>query len=50
MVWRGLLSRPVWRLLLYSAENPPAQRGFVLVDGIDGRVIEWLSEDNPERW
>ena len=23
MGWRGLLSRPTWRILLYSAENPP---------------------------
>src|SRR5260221_6275108 len=21
--WRGLLSKPTWRILLYSAENPP---------------------------
>lgn len=50
MVWRGWSSRPVWRLLLYSSENPPARRGFVLVDGIDGSVVEWFSEENPERW
>ena len=25
--WRGLRSRPTWRILLYSAENPPATRG-----------------------
>jgi hypothetical protein len=50
MAWRGWLSRPVWRILLYSAENPPARRGIVLVDGVDGRVIEWFVEDNPEDW
>ena len=50
MVWRGLLSRPVWRLLLYSAENPPRTRGFVLVDGLDGSVVEWFAEANPEEW
>lgn len=32
MGWRGLLSRPTWKILLYSAENPPARRGLVLVD------------------
>jgi hypothetical protein len=31
MGWRGLLSRPTWRILLYSDQNPPAQRGLVLV-------------------
>lgn len=50
MVWRGWLSRPVWRLLLYSSENPPARRGLVVVDGIDGSIVEWFAEDNPERW
>ncbi len=47
-VWRGLRSRPTWRVLCYSAEDPPAQRGLVLVDAIDGRVVEHLVEDNPE--
>lgn len=46
--FRGLRSRPTWRLLLYSAENPPAQRGLVLVDGVNGTVLDKLVEDNPE--
>jgi len=50
MGWRGLLSRPTWRILLYSAENPPARRGLVLVDGVDGEIIEHFVEDNPEDW
>jgi hypothetical protein len=50
MVWRGWLSRPVWRLLAYSTENPPAKRALVLVDGISGDVVEWFAEDNPEDW
>jgi hypothetical protein len=48
--WRGLLSRPTWRILLYSAENPPARRGLVLVDGVDGAIVEHFVEDNPEDW
>ncbi len=47
-VWRGVRSRPTWRVLCYSAEDPPRQRGLVLVDAVDGRVVEHLSEDNPE--
>jgi len=47
-VWRGLRSRPTWRVLVYSAENPPRNRGLVLVDAVDGRVVEHLSEANPE--
>ena len=50
MGWRGVLSRPTWRILLYSAEDPPTQRGLVLVDGVDGQVLEWFVEDNPEDW
>lgn len=48
--WRGLRSRPTWRILLYSAEDPPTQRGLVLVDGVDGRVVEHFVEANPEDW
>ena len=50
MGWRGLRSRPLWRILLYSDENPPAKRGLVLVDGVDGSVVEHFVEDNPEDW
>lgn len=50
MGWRGLRSRPTWRILLYSAEEPPTKRGFVLVDGVDGSIVDQLVEDNPEDW
>ena len=48
--WRGLRSRPTWRILLYSADDPPSTRGLVLVDGVDGAVVDKLVEDNPEDW
>ena len=48
--WRGLRSRPTWRILLYSGEDPPARRGLVLVDAVDGRVLDHFVEDNPEDW
>lgn len=48
--WRGLRSRPTWRILLYSAEDPPRTRGLVLVDGVDGEVLEHFTEANPEDW
>ena len=47
-VWRGLRSRPTWRVLVYSAESPPRQRSLVLIDAVDGKVVEHLTEDNPE--
>jgi hypothetical protein len=50
LAWRGLRSRPTWRILCYSGEEPPKRRGFVLVDAVDGRIIEHVVEDNPEAW
>ncbi|MFK7918345.1 MAG: hypothetical protein AB8G14_09735 [Ilumatobacter sp.] len=47
-VWRGFRSRPTWRVLCYSAEDPPAERGLVLVDAVDGSIVEQLVESNPE--
>ncbi len=50
-VWRGLRSRPTWRVLVYSAEDPPRRRGLVLVDAVDGSVKEHLVQENPvEEW
>ena len=48
--WRGLLSRPTWRMLLYSAEEPPTHRALVRVDGVTAEVVDALIEDNPEEW
>jgi hypothetical protein len=48
--WRGLRSRPTWRILLYSSEEPPVKRGIVLVDGVKGDVLQHFVEDNPEEW
>lgn len=45
-VWRGLRSRPTWRVLVYSTEDPPRRRGLVLVDAVDGTVGEHMVEDN----
>jgi hypothetical protein len=47
-VWRGIRSRPTWRIFCYSAEEPPLQRGLVLVDAINGNIVECLVEKNPD--
>ena len=47
---RGLRSRPTWRVLVYSADEPPTKRGFVLVDAVEGAVVNQLVEANPEDW
>jgi hypothetical protein len=39
LAWRGLRSRPAWRILLYSADDPPSVRGLVELDAVDGRVL-----------
>ena len=48
--WRGLFSRPTWRILAYSADEPPDQRAFVMIDGVNGEVIGKIVEENPEDW
>ena len=49
-VWRGVRSRPTWRVLCYSDENPPRQRGLVLVDAVDGEVVQVLVQPCDEDW
>lgn len=50
MSWHSPLSQPVWRILLYSADDPPSYRGFVVVDATSGAVLDLISEENPEDW
>ena len=50
LAWHGLRSRPVWRILLYSADAPPTMRGLVQVDAVDGTVMGEYTEPNPEDW
>lgn len=50
LAWRGLLSRPTWRILLYSADDPPSIRGLVELDAVDGHVLGDYTEENPEDW
>jgi hypothetical protein len=50
LAWRGLRSRPVWRILLYSADEPPSMRGLVELDAVDGHVMGEYTEPNPEDW
>lgn len=50
LTWRGLRSRPTWRILLYSADSPPSKRGLVELDAVDGTVLGEYTETNPEDW
>jgi hypothetical protein len=48
MGWRGFRSRPTWRILVYSTDEPPSKRALVLIDGVDGEVLDTIVEDNPD--
>jgi hypothetical protein len=50
VTWRGLRSRPMWRVLVYSADEPPSFRGIVELDAVDGELLYESSEPNPEDW
>ncbi len=50
IAWRGLRARPAWRILLYSADEPPTIRGLVELDAVDGHVLGEYTEPNPEDW
>lgn len=50
LAFRGLRSRPVWQVLVYSADDPPSIRGLVQLDGVDGHVLGEYTEQNPEDW
>ena len=38
VTFEGWRSRPVWHVLLYSPDDPPAIRGLVRVDAVSGAV------------
>ena len=44
----GWRARPVWNVLVFSADDPPTQRGLVRVDGLDGHVVDQYVETVPE--
>lgn len=45
----GWRARPVWSVLVFSADQPPSRRALVRVDAVDGTVVETYVEDvrNP---
>ena len=46
--FEGWRARPIWNVLMFSADDPPTQRGLVRVDGLDGSVVGSYVEDVPE--
>ncbi|MXZ67536.1 MAG: hypothetical protein F4X18_04815 [Acidimicrobiia bacterium] len=45
----GGRSRPVWNLVLYSAENPPRFRALVRIDAVSGRRIDEVYTEQLEQ-
>ncbi len=43
----GLLARPVWNVLVFSADEPPSMRGLVRIDGRSGEILETYTEPVP---
>ena len=44
----GWRSRPIWNVLVFSADEPPSRRALVRVDGVDGTIVGAYAERNPE--
>ncbi|MFQ5516782.1 MAG: hypothetical protein ACE5E8_04335 [Acidimicrobiia bacterium] len=47
----GWRSKPIWNVLLFSAEDPPQRRALVRLDAVDGSLVERYEEavgDPPE--
>ena len=38
--FRGWRSRPVWSVVLYSAAEPPDERALVVIDAVEGELVE----------
>lgn len=45
--FEGWRARPVWNVLVFSADEPPTQRGLVRIDGLSGEVVDSYVEDVP---
>lgn len=47
LAWRGLVGRPVWRVLLHEESGSTTVRGVVIVDATNGSVVEHMTEEMP---
>ncbi len=42
--FEGWRARPIWNVLVFSADDPPSQRGLVRVDAQSGEVVDQYTE------
>jgi hypothetical protein len=47
LTFKGLRAKPIWNVLVFSADEPPTQRALVRLDAISGGVIEQYAEPVP---
>jgi len=47
LAWRGLVGRPVWRVLIHDETSDQGRQGVVIVDAARGSVVEHKTEDLP---
>lgn len=47
MNFEGWLAKPVWNVLVFSADDPPSERGLVRVDAMTGAVVDRYVEAVP---
>lgn len=45
--FEGPGAKPVWNVLVFSADEPPSRRALVRVDALDGSIRETYAEDVP---
>lgn len=48
MNFEGWRAKPVWNVLVFSADDPPTERGLVRVDALSGDVIDTYVEAIPD--
>lgn len=43
--FEGWRARPIWNVLVFSADDPPSQRGLIRVDAQSGEVVDQYTEE-----
>ncbi|GBE24650.1 MAG TPA: hypothetical protein ENG98_03685 [Actinobacteria bacterium] len=48
LTFQGFRARPIWNVLVFSADEPPTRRALVRINALSGEVIEQYAEPVPE--
>lgn len=44
----GWMSKPLWRVVVFSSEEPPSQRGMVEINAVNKEVVSTYFEENED--